>query len=182
MGYSKSLMSRLPRLVVKNPPANAGDISNMGLIPGTGKSPGGGYDNPLQYSCLENPMDREAWWVTVHRLTKSRTWLKRLSTHWLSGKCKSNHNEVLPYTSQDCCCCCCSVALSCPTLCNPMDCSMPGLPVHHHLQSLLKLMSNESVTPSNHLIFCHPLILPPSIFLSSSVFSNELALLIRQSN
>ena len=108
-------------------------------------------------------------------------YMKRYSTS-LSGKCKSNHNEVLPYTSQDCCCCCCSVALSCPTLCNPMDCSMPGLPVHHHLQSLLKLMSNESVTPSNHLIFCHPLILPPSIFLSSSVFSNELALLIRQSN
>ena len=83
-------MSRLPRLVVKNPSANAGDVSNMGLIPGSGKSPEGRrYHNPLQYSCLENPMDREAWWVTVHRLTKSQTWLKQLSTHWLSGKCKS---------------------------------------------------------------------------------------------
>ena len=45
----------------KNPPANAGDIRNMGSIPGSGKSPGGGLGNPLQYSCLENPMDREAW-------------------------------------------------------------------------------------------------------------------------
>ena len=47
-------------LVVKNPPANAGDIRDMGLIPGLGRSPGGRYDNPLQYSCLENPMDRGA--------------------------------------------------------------------------------------------------------------------------
>ena len=49
--------------VVKNPPANAGDISEAGLIPELGRSPGGGYDNPLQYSCLENPMDRGAWWA-----------------------------------------------------------------------------------------------------------------------
>ena len=58
-------------LVGKNTPANAGDIRNMGSIPGSGKSPGGGLGNPLQYSCLENPMDREAWYVTVHRVAKS---------------------------------------------------------------------------------------------------------------
>ena len=46
-----------------------------------GRSPGGGHDNPLQYSCLENPMDRGAWWATVHGVTKSQTWLKWLSTH-----------------------------------------------------------------------------------------------------
>ena len=52
-------------LVVKNPPANAGDIIDMGSIPGSGRSPGEENGNPLQYSCLENPMDREAWQVTV---------------------------------------------------------------------------------------------------------------------
>ena len=53
--------------VVKIPPANAGDV---GSIPGWGRSPGGGHGNPLQYSCLENPMDRGAWWATVHRVAK----------------------------------------------------------------------------------------------------------------
>ena len=58
-------------LVVKNPPASAGDIREMGLISGSGRSPGGGHSNPLQYPSLENPMDRGAWWATVHRVTKS---------------------------------------------------------------------------------------------------------------
>ena len=57
--------------VVKNPPAIAGDA---GLIPVLGKSPGGGNDKPLQYSCLGNPLDRGAWWVTVHGVAKSQTW------------------------------------------------------------------------------------------------------------
>ena len=60
-------------LVVKNPPANAGDVREMGLIPGLGRSPGGGQGNPLQYSCLENPMDTGAWWAPMHRVTKSQT-------------------------------------------------------------------------------------------------------------
>ena len=68
-------------LVVKNPPAIAGDIRDMGLISGLGRFPGGGHGNPLHYSCLENPMDREAWWATVHRIVKSQTQLKQLSTH-----------------------------------------------------------------------------------------------------
>ena len=71
-----------------------------------------------------------------------------------------------------------SVAQSCPTLCNPMDCSTPGLPVHHHLPELPKLMSIVSVMPSNHLILCRPLLLP-SIFPSIRVFSNESILHIR---
>ena len=58
-------------LVVKNPPANAGDIRVMGSVPGSGRSPGGGHGNPLQYSCLENLMDREAWRATVHGVAKS---------------------------------------------------------------------------------------------------------------
>ena len=59
-------------LVVKNP-ASAGDIRDMGLIPGSGRSPGGEHGNPLLYSCLENSMDRGTWWSTVHGVTKSQT-------------------------------------------------------------------------------------------------------------
>ena len=58
-------------LVVKNPPANAGDTGEAGLIPGLGKSPGGGNDNPPQYSCLENPIDRGAWRPPVYGVTKN---------------------------------------------------------------------------------------------------------------
>ena len=58
-------------LVVKNPPANAREIRNSGSIPGLGRSPGEGNGNPLQYSCLGNPMDRGTWWATVHGVTES---------------------------------------------------------------------------------------------------------------
>ena len=68
--------------VVKNPLANAGDVRDAGLIPGLGRSPGGGHGNPLQYSCLENPMDRGAWWATVHEVAKNWTQLRQLGhTH-----------------------------------------------------------------------------------------------------
>ena len=70
--------------MVKNPPANAGDIRNASSIPGSGRSPGGGSGNPLQYSCLENPMDTGAWWSMVHRVAKSQRRLKRLSMHCIS--------------------------------------------------------------------------------------------------
>ena len=63
-------------LAVKNLPGNAGDVRDRGSIPGLGRSPGGGHGSPLQYSCLENPMDRGAWGVRVHRVTKSWTGLK----------------------------------------------------------------------------------------------------------
>ena len=63
--------------MVKNLPANAGDIRDVGLTPGWGRSPGGGHGNPLQYSCLENPIDRGAWWAIVHGVAKSQTSLKR---------------------------------------------------------------------------------------------------------
>ena len=75
-----------------------------------------------------------------------------------------------------------SIAQSCATICNPMNCSTPGLPVHHHSQSSLKLMSIESEMPSNHLILCHLLLLPeifPSIFPSIRVFSSESGLHIK---
>ena len=66
--------------MVKNLPANAGDIRDVGLIRKPGRSPGEGHNDPLQYSCLGNPMDRVAWWATVHEITKSWTQLKRFSS------------------------------------------------------------------------------------------------------
>ena len=65
-------------LAVKNPPANAGDRRHSS-IPGSGRSPGGGHGNPVQYSCLEDPVDGGAWWVTDRGVTKSRTRLKNLA-------------------------------------------------------------------------------------------------------
>ena len=81
-------------------------------------------------------------------------------------------------TKAPCKTCCCSVAQSCQTLCDHMCCNMPGFSAHHQLRSLLKLMSIESVMPSNHLILCHPRFLPPSVFPSIRVFSNESVLRI----
>ena len=68
------------KLVAKDPPANARDRGNESSVPGSGRSPGGGHSNPLQYSCLGNPMDRGAWWAPVHRVAKSQTQLEQLST------------------------------------------------------------------------------------------------------
>ena len=67
--------------VGKESACSARDAGNMGSILGSERSPGGGHGNTLQYSCLENPVDKGAWQVTVHRITKSQTRLKQLSTH-----------------------------------------------------------------------------------------------------
>ena len=98
-------------LVVKNMPVNAGDLRDVGLILGLGRSPGEGNGNPLKYSCLENPMDIGASKPTVYSIGKSRTWMKWLNTHMHT-----------PYSILAAC------MLSCfsPTLCNSMDCSLPG--------------------------------------------------------
>ena len=61
--------------MVENLPANRGDARDSGLTLGSGRSPGGRHDNPLQYSCLENPVDRGAWRAIVHGVPKSQTWL-----------------------------------------------------------------------------------------------------------
>ena len=66
--------------MVKNPLANAGD-KRQGSIPESGKVLGGGLGNPIKYCCLENPIDREAWWAMVHGVTKSQTQLKQLGPH-----------------------------------------------------------------------------------------------------
>ena len=68
--------------MIKNLPANAEDMRDLSLIPGLGRSPIEGNGNPLQYSCLENLMDRKVWQATAHSVAKSQTQLKHLSTHW----------------------------------------------------------------------------------------------------
>ena len=74
VGHDRSdLAAAAAAAVVKNLPADAGDARDAGSIPGSGRSPAGGNGNPLQYSCLGNPMDREAWRATVHGITKNRT-------------------------------------------------------------------------------------------------------------
>ena len=102
-------------LVVKNPPANAGDVRDLASIPGSGRSLGGGYSNLLQYSCLENPMDRGVCRATAHRITQ------RVRHDWRD---LGQHNKKESVVTQ-----------LCPTLCNPMDCSPPGSSVHGVLQA-----------------------------------------------
>ena len=80
--------------MVKNLPAKVGDTGDMGLIPGSGRSLGAGNGNPLQHSCLGNPMDRGAWWVTVYGVTKSWT---RLSEH----TCRRLRKDFLDLISLD---------------------------------------------------------------------------------
>ena len=72
--------------MAKNLPASAEDVRDVGSIPGSGRSPEGGHGNLLQYSCLENSMDRGTWWATVHRVAQSQTRLKQLSSHEREGK------------------------------------------------------------------------------------------------
>ena len=76
MGSSRDGMASQVVQVVKTPPANSGASGDMGSILGRGRCPGGGNGNPLQYSCLGNPIDGGAWWATVHEVAQSRTRLK----------------------------------------------------------------------------------------------------------
>ena len=102
--------------MVKNPPANTGDLRDAGSIPGSERSPREGNGNPLQYSCLENSMDSGAWQATVHRVAKCQTRLKRLSM--------LDARQIAAKSLQ-----------SCPTLCDPIDGSPPGSPVPGILQA-----------------------------------------------
>ena len=86
--------------VVKNLPANARDLRNAGSIPGSGSS-GGGNGNPLQYSCLETPMDRVTWRAMVHGAAKSQTWLKGLSSHALGDECTFNFQNHYSKTQKE---------------------------------------------------------------------------------
>ena len=84
--------------VVKNPPANAGDARDMGSISESGRFPGGGSDNPLHYSCLENSMDRGGWQATVHGITKESDMTLLLSTH-------THHWKLSRWGGEQCECC-----------------------------------------------------------------------------
>ena len=87
--------------VVKNPPANAGDTGDPDLTPGSGRSPGAGNGNPLQCSCLENPMGSEPWWATVHGVAKTWTHLSvhNTHTHGSCGALESTKRGFLPPSS-----------------------------------------------------------------------------------
>ena len=82
--------------VVKNLPANAGDTRDMGSVPGSGRSPGEGKGYLLQYSCLENPMDRGAWWATAHGVAKYWMQLSTAPFCWHSHENKSREDGLLP--------------------------------------------------------------------------------------
>ena len=99
----------------KEPACKCRRCRRLKFDPWSEKSPEGGHDNPLQYSCLQNRIDKEAWWVIVHRVTKSRTQLKRLSKYFLQSSLLLFH---------------------CSVVSDPMGCSTPGCPVFHHLQEL----------------------------------------------
>ena len=124
----------LPRwLSSKESSCNVGNAGHLGLIPGLRRSPGEGNGNPLQYSCLENSRDRGAWWATVHGNTHTHIPTPVLFTR-------------TPQFS--------SVAQSCPTLCDPMSRSTPGLPVHHQLQEFTQThvhQVGDAIQPSHPL-------------------------------
>ena len=114
--------------VVKNPPANAEDTGDVGSIPGSGRSSGVGNGKPLQYSCLGNPLDREAWWATVPVGAKRWT---QLNTNARGMK---RIHKYRPMFSTSVCVHANSLQ-SCTTLCSTMDCFPPGSSVHGILQA-----------------------------------------------
>ena len=142
-------------LLVKNLPANAGHV---GLIPGLGGSPGEGNGNSLQYSCLGNPMDRGTWWATVHGVTKELDMTQHLNNNKIDSSVQLLSRVQLFET--------------------PWSAARQASLSITNSQSLLKLMSIESVMPSNHLILCCPFSSHRQSF-PASVFSNESVLRIR---
>ena len=110
--------------VVKNSTSDV-DTGDAGLIPGLGRSPGGGHGNPFQYSCWKNPMDRGGWRATVHRVTKSWTQLKLLSTHTYTAQGNSILFVIV----------CAKSFESYLSLCDPIDYSPPCFSDHGILQA-----------------------------------------------
>ena len=109
----------------------------------------------------------------------TRWWAGNGQTGEALGQTDSGVHFLFLFSFPGCCYCCCSVAKYCPTVCDPMDCSRPGFLSFVTSRRWLKLMSTVLMMPSNHLILCRSLLLPPSIFPSIRVFSNESALCIR---
>ena len=155
----------IPAKGVKNLPANTRDRRVTGSIPGLGRSPGGVYGNPLQFSCLENPMDRVDWWA-MGSWRVGHVWNNLPHMHIvLNRKARYNipgHISPLYIVVQ---------SLSQVQLfATPWTAACQASLSITNYRSLLKLMSIESVMPSNHLILCHPLLLLPSIFPESGSF------------
>ena len=127
--------------------ASAGDMRDAGSIPGSGRSPGGRHGNPFQHSCLENVMDRGAWWATVHSFAKSQT--------WLSVWTELNDLNDLKHP-----CVSAKLLQSCLPLCKSMDCSLPGSSVHDILQErilecVVMPSSNRSSQPRDQTQVSH---------------------------
>ena len=120
---------------------------DVGLIPGSGRSPGGGHDNPFQYSCLENPMDRGSWWATVHGVAKSWIQLSDLArmharmthqeipTHRLAYCLATKKKNKWFLKTVKCLSAHAQLVQSCLAFCDPMDCNPPGSSVHGILQA-----------------------------------------------
>ena len=139
-----AIIHELPQwLISKESACSAVDSGDMDSISGLRRSPGGGNGNPLQYSCLGNPMDRGTWWATVHRVAKS--WL------WLNTQAQSSvETGSVQFPS---------VAQSYLALCDPMDCSTPDLPVHHQLLELTQTHVHwvgDAIQPFHPLFYPSP--------------------------
>ena len=137
--------------MIQNLPASAGDIEDVGSILKSGRSPGEGKGNPLQYSCLETPMNREAWRAIVYGVMKSDTTIHActVALH-LPGGLGLNHPEHSGGGL---------VAKSCLTLFDPMVCSTPGFPVHHQLPEFAQTHINrvsDFIQPSHPLSLSSP--------------------------
>ena len=148
------------------------DMKEMLLWSLDGEIPGVGNGNPLQYACLEHSMDRGAWRATVHGVTESQTWLSDFTfTVMILAMRESVWQEQdFSWLSAE--------SLSHVHLFVTLWMAALKLPEHHQFLELAQTHAIESVMPSNHLILCHPHLLPPSIFPSNRVFSNESALCI----
>ena len=130
------------------------------VLPGSGGSSGGGNGNPLQYSCLGNPMNRGAWWATAHGFAKSPAGLREQActrtslsyAHAFVDQRYSIMTLCLPHQFS-------SVTQPCPTLCNPMNRSTPGLPVYHRLPELTQThvhRVSDAIQPSHPLSSSSP--------------------------
>ena len=141
------------------------DVRDVGSVSRLERSHGAGHRNPLQYSCLENPMDRGAWRAMVHRVAKSQIWLKQLSMHAHSYQAQQQIFWFVIVIVE---------SLSCVQLfVTPWTAACQASLSFTISRSLLRFMSIESMMPSNHLILCCPLFLLPPVFPSIRVFSTE---------
>ena len=145
------------------------NVGDLGSIPGSGRSPGGVMATQLQCSCLGNSMNWGAWQVRGYSL-----WGCRVRHDW--------ETDTFTFNTPSGACwhfisfgCCCSVTQSCPTLCNPMDGSKPGLPVPHNLPEFAQVHAHCIGDPFRHLILWCPLLLLPWIFPSIRDFSNQVS-------